>query len=174
MTQTLANNFSARFNLLCDHAGFVAGRGRQTEVYRFFGVSQVTARNWLIEGFCPRHETLQKIIKRLDQQNRLPKDTSPKVLHLWLEKGDSYIPNPLVTSTADSEGSEHCALNTYKIFRIVSGELDGLGINIDSLPVDATNSLLTDLCNEKLNNMSRSRANKIVSDRFSTLAVNSQ
>lgn len=169
MAQASATNFSVRFHILCDEAGFIVGRGRQTEVYRFFGVSQVTARNWLIEGICPRDETLQKIIKCLGRYGRLPENISSKVLQLWLEKGDSYIPNPFAAPKIDHRVGEHRSLNTYKIFRIVASQLDELGIDIDSFAHDEINKLLAELCDENLNNMSRNRANKIVRTRFASL-----
>ena len=87
--------FSERFHELCDVAGFVSGRGRATEISRFFNVGITSARNWLVEDICPRNHTLVKIVSRLQKYDRLDPLYDEKQLLLWLEKGDSYIQNPL-------------------------------------------------------------------------------
>ena len=118
MTKASAINFSARFHILCDHAGFIKDRGRATEVTRFFDVGQTTARNWLVESICPRDRTLQKIIARLERYDRLPDNVSPKALQVWLEKGDSYIPNPFDDSMRGVETNEHELLGYTKCLRL--------------------------------------------------------
>jgi hypothetical protein len=88
------SHFSDRFHSLCDVAGFVAGRGRATEVSRYFNVGITSARNWLVEDICPRNQTLVKIIARLQKYGRLDKSYDDKQVLLWLEKGESYMANP--------------------------------------------------------------------------------
>lgn len=173
MTKTSANNFSARFHILCDHAGFIKDRGRATEVTRFFDVGQTTVRNWLVESICPRDRTLQKIIARLDRYDRLPDNVSPKALQVWLEKGDSYIPNPFNDSMRGVKTNEHELLRLYKMFALVSKVVDEMSIDIYSFPDDVLNELFSELCNENLDNINRNRANKIIRDRFKSLLIKS-
>jgi hypothetical protein len=99
------SSFSERFHELCDVAGFVSGRGRATEVSRFFNVGITSARNWLVEDICPRNPTLVKIVSRLQKYNRLNESLDEKQLLLWLEKGESYIQNPFQEPQRSSEAS---------------------------------------------------------------------
>ena len=97
------SRFSDRFHELCDVAGFVSGRGRATEVSRFFNIGITSARNWLVEDICPRNHTLVKILARLQKYGRLDKSIDEKQLLLWLEKGEVYIPSPFQETLASSE-----------------------------------------------------------------------
>lgn len=171
MTRNSASSFSSRFHILCDHAQFVVGRGRQTEVARFFNVGQTTARNWLIEGICPRDETLHKIITRLQRYDRLPDHISPKALHVWLEKGSSYIPNPFDDTASDLEIHEYDLLRLYKIFSLISTKANEMSVDIDSFPKDEVSKLLAELCDEKISNIGQESFSKMVCARLESLMI---
>lgn len=166
-----ANNFSARFHILCDQTGFVKGRGRAAEVSRFFDVSQTTVRNWLIESFCPRDQTLQKIISRLRRYDRLSDSISPKALQLWLEKGDSYIPNPFQASHESPVSPDYDFLALYKVYGLITQVAEDAGVEITDLPCDIANSLLYELSTQNIETIHRSRAKKLIREKLKSVVL---
>lgn len=169
MVTTSAKNFSARFHILCDHAGFVKDRGRAAEVTRFFDVRQTTARNWLVESICPRDQTLQKIISRLKRYERLSNSISPKALQVWLEKGDSYIPNPFHISPETPVSPDYDFLALYKVYALIMKMADNAGIDITALPHDTANTLLYELSQQNLETIHLSRANKLIREKLKSV-----
>ena len=149
-------SFSERFNVLCDAAGFIEGRGRMTEVARFFDTGVSTARNWLVENKCPRVPTLEKLIKRLKKYRRLSSSIDDKSLLLWLEKGDTYVVNPF-EATASEASAQYpliLAMNKYPQLRKAL-KLHGIDVKNTSTNVEAAEQEIVACVIEEL--MSRSK-----------------
>ena len=83
-----------------------------------------------MEDICPRNHTLVKIVSRLQKYDRLDPLYDEKQLLLWLEKGDSYIQNPLLAPQQTPEVSTEL-LTALKKYPGISIALKKLQRNTD-------------------------------------------
>lgn len=127
--------FSERFGKLCDEAGFIKGRGRMSEVARFFDTGTSTARNWLVENKCPRGDTLDKLIRRLKQYRRLPESLDTRSLVIWLRMGEAYVASPFKEDRRGAtKGSLVVVMRQHPELREVFAQH---GLDLTQLPLDA-------------------------------------
>ena len=127
-------NFSGRFNLLLDQAGFPAiGAGRAKALANRFGVSKSGAQNWLSKNLPPKRDSLNNIVKEILAE--LPGSYDPTQVIAWLEYGDAFE-NPFNTSPRPSPTqnlySNHVLL--IRVYISVHNIAKTKGLDIYSMP----------------------------------------